>query len=515
MIEKINLGDAFARFDEHWSPRIAGRVNDAHVKLARLKGEFVWHHHEAEDEMFLVVEGSLLMQFRDREIRLGKGEFLIVPRGVEHRPVAEEETLVLLFEPASTLNTGNVRNERTVEQPATLFPAEPDAGAVFHNTGESAGSARHIETLAVHAGERPDLNARAVASPIYLASTFQRDQDGEYADGYVYGRYGNPNRTEFEECVAALEGGAASAAFASGMAATMSILQALDPGDHVVAPADAYFGTGALLRDTFARWGLETTFADLTDPDAARAALRPNTRLVWIETPTNPLLKVADIKRLAASVRRQGVTVVCDNTFATPVCQRPFELGADLILHSATKYLGGHGDVVGGVVVSREPGALFERIVGLQRGGGAGLAPFDAWLAMRGIKTLPYRVRVQSESAGHVARYLAGHAKVEAVHYPGLPSHPGHAVAARQMRYFGGMLSFQLRGTAADAIALAGRMELFAHATSLGGVHSLVEHRASIEGPASRTPGNLLRLSIGLEHTDDLIADLERGLRGD
>ncbi len=371
----------------------------------------------------------------------------------------------------------------------------------------------HIETLAVHAGERSDHTAGSVASPLYLSSTFERDADGGYPYGYVYGRYGNPNRVELEECVATLEGGVAGAAFSSGMAAIMSILQSLDPGDHVIAPVDSYFGTGTLLRETFARWGLDTTFVDLTRPQEVERALRPGTRLVWIETPTNPLLRVVDIERIVGIARRDGCSVVCDSTFATPVIQRPFDLGADFVVHSATKYLGGHSDVVGGVVVARRLDGLFERIVNLQRSGGAVLSPFDAWLIMRGIKTLPYRMRAQSQSAGAVARYLAGHRMVEAVHYPGLPSHPEHAVASRQMRLFGGMLSFQIRGSAADAIAVASRMQLFIHATSLGGVHSLVEHRASIEGPATATPDNLLRLSIGLEHQDDLIADLEHALR--
>lgn len=370
----------------------------------------------------------------------------------------------------------------------------------------------NIETLAVHAGERPDLNAGAVAQPIYLTSTYERGEDGEYPLGYVYGRYGSPNRRAFEECIAALEGGTDAAAFASGMASVMTLLQGLEPGDHVLAPADAYFGTGVLLRETFMRWGLEATFVDMADPAAVQDALRPNTRLIWIETPTNPLLKIVDIGAIAEIARSAGITTVCDNTFATPVLQRPFDYRIDLIIHSATKYLGGHSDVVGGAIVARGEIPLFERIRALQKSGGAGLAPFDAWLVMRGIKTLPYRMRGHSDGASAVARFLADHPKVESVHYPGLPSHPGHAVAARQMRYFGGMLSFQITGAAADAIAVAARVQLFTRATSLGSVHSLIEHRASVEGPASKTPGNLLRLSVGLEHPDDLIEDLGRAL---
>ena len=369
-----------------------------------------------------------------------------------------------------------------------------------------------LETLAIHAGRAVDPATGAVRSPIHLSTTFERDPDGGYARGYVYARYGNPNRAALEEALAALEGGAAALAFASGSAATMSVFQALEPGDHVVAPLDAYHGTVGLLREHFTRWGLEVTFADLTDLEQLEAALRPDTRLVWIETPSNPLLRITDIRRVVAAAHAVGARVVCDNTWATPVLQRPLALGCDLVVHATTKYLNGHGDVTGGVVVAREVDALFERLRAIQVQGGAVPSPFDAWLVLRGLATLPYRVRAHTEHAARVAAFLQAHPAVEAVHYPGLADHPGHAVAARQMEGFGGMLAFQVRGGREAALAVAARVRLITRATSLGGVESLIEHRASIEGPGTRTPENLLRLSVGLEHPEDLIADLEQAL---
>ncbi len=369
-----------------------------------------------------------------------------------------------------------------------------------------------LETLAIHAGRAVDPATGAVRSPIHLSTTFERDPDGGYARGYVYARYGNPNRAALEQALAALEGGAAALAFASGSAATMSVFQALEPGDHVVAPLDAYHGTVGLLREHFTRWGLEVTFADLTDLEQLEAALRPDTRLVWIETPSNPLLRITDIRRVVAAAHAVGARVVCDNTWATPVLQRPLALGCDLVVHATTKYLNGHGDVTGGVVVAREVDALFERLRAIQVQGGAVPSPFDAWLVLRGLATLPYRVRAHTEHAARVAAFLQAHPAVEAVHYPGLADHPGHAVAARQMEGFGGMLAFQVRGGREAALAVAARVRLITRATSLGGVESLIEHRASIEGPGTRTPENLLRLSVGLEHPEDLIADLEQAL---
>ena len=369
-----------------------------------------------------------------------------------------------------------------------------------------------IETIAVHAGHAVDPGTGAVTPAIHPSTTYERAPDGTYPRGYLYSRNDNPNRSALEACLAALEGGAAAAAFASASAATSAVFLALRPGDHVVAPADAYHGTLRLLRETFAAWGLQTTFVDMTAPEAVAGALRPGTRLVWVETPSNPLWKVADIARLAALARDAGALCVCDNTTATPILQSPLRLGADLVVHATTKYLGGHGDVMGGAVVGREPGGLFDRVRALQAAGGAVPSPFDCWLVLRGVRTLPWRMRAHSANAERLADFLAGHAGVEAVHYPGLATHPGHDVARRQMAGFGGMLSVQVRGGAAAAMAVAARLRVFTRATSFGGTESLVEHRASIEGPGTRTPENLLRLSVGLENADDLIEDLARAL---
>jgi cystathionine gamma-synthase len=369
-----------------------------------------------------------------------------------------------------------------------------------------------LETLAVHAGREVDPATGAVTLPIHLSTTFEREPDGSYPRGYSYTRNGNPNRQAWEACVATLEGGEAAAAFASGSAAAAAIFRTLLPGDHVVAPDDMYHGIRKLLLAVFAPWGLELSFADMTDLDAVRAAVRPNTRLLWVETPSNPLLKVSDIAALAALAHDAGARLACDNTWTPPGLQPAFELGADLVMHATTKYLSGHSDVLGGVVVTRRVDAVFERIRLLQTHEGAVPSPFDCWLALRGVATLPYRMRAHAENASLVAAYLATHPKVERVYYPGLGSHPGFELARKQMRLFGGMLSFQVAGGAKEAMAVAAKVRLFTRATSLGGVESLIEHRASIEGPGSTTPENLLRVSVGLEHPDDLIADLEQAL---
>ena len=368
-----------------------------------------------------------------------------------------------------------------------------------------------IETLAVHAGHGVDAATGAVAPPIYLSSTFERAADGAIKE-YFYARHGNPNRKALETCLAALEGGVAAAAFASGAAATLSILQALAPGDHVVAPSDAYHGTTILLRDILGPWGLACSFVDMTDPAQVEQAMRRETALVWVETPSNPLLRVSDIERLARIAHAAGARCVVDNTWTSPVLQRPFELGADLVMHSTTKYLGGHCDVLSGAVVAKEDGALFQRIRTVQIQGGAVAPAFDCWLVLRGIRTLPYRIRGHCQNARLLAEFLVHHPQVEAVHFPGLSTHPGHAVAAKQMRDFGGMLSFQVRGGRAEALAVTAKLRVITRATSLGGPDTLIEHRASIEPPDKGTPENLLRLSVGLEHPDDLIEDLAQAL---
>lgn len=369
-----------------------------------------------------------------------------------------------------------------------------------------------IETMAVHAGQLVDPATGAVMPPIHLSTTFERAADGSYPRGFIYARTNNPNRDALEQAVCALEGGAAAAAFASGSAAAAAVFQSLAPGDHVVAPDDVYHGTRKLLLDLFASWGLASTFVDMTDLSAVRASMTPATKLIWVETPSNPLLKVTDLRAISAIALEAGAVVACDNTWATPLLQRPLDLGIDVVVHSTTKYLGGHSDVTGGMVVAKSGDGTFARVKTIQTSAGAVPSPFECWLTLRGIRTLPYRMRGHCDNAEKIAAFLAGRRGVSAVHYPGLKSHPGHEVAASQMARFGGMVSFQVDGDEAAALRVAARAQLFTRATSLGGVESLIEHRASIEGPGSRTPANLLRLSVGLEHPDDLIEDLDQAL---
>ncbi len=372
--------------------------------------------------------------------------------------------------------------------------------------------ARRIETLAVHAGRTPDPATGAVMPPIYLATNYERDATGACPRGFEYAREGNPNRQMLETSLAALEGGAAAACFASGNAAAAAVFQALTPARHVVIAQDTYYGTAVLLKDIFAAWALEATFVDATDPQAIAAAMRPSTALAWVETPSNPLLSVVDIARAAEIAHAQGARLVVENTLGTPALQRPFEFGADLVVHSTTKFLGGHSDVLGGVVIAKVEDEFFQRIRRVQIVAGAVPSPFDCWLLQRSLKTLPCRVRAQSETALKVARFLAAHKRVERVLYPGLPESPGYLTAKRQMSGFGGVLSFTLKEGPAAAKALPARTRIFTHATSIGGVESLIEHRASAEGPDTRAPQNLVRLSIGLEHPDDLIGDLAQAL---
>jgi len=369
-----------------------------------------------------------------------------------------------------------------------------------------------LETLAIHAGRTPDSATGAVAPSPILSTTFARDEHGDYPHGHIYSRSSNPGRASLESLLATLEGGAAAAAFASGSAASMAVFQALSPGDHVIAPDDVYHGTRTQLRDLLARWGLHHSLVDLTDLDAVRTAITPATRLIWAETPSNPLLKISDVAALAELARMAGAHLVVDSTFATPVLQQPLALGADLVVHSTTKYLGGHSDVLGGAVIARRTDDLFARVRDLQGKGGAVPAPFDCWLLQRSIGTLPLRVRAQTANAQAIAEFLVAQAGVSAVHYPGLPGHAGHALASRQMSGYGAMLSFQVHGGREAALRLASRVQLYTRATSLGGIESLIEHRASVEGPHSTTPPDLLRMSVGLEHADDLIDDLRQAL---
>ncbi len=378
-----------------------------------------------------------------------------------------------------------------------------------------------IETLAVHAGHAIDPATGAVSAPIYLSTTFERDIEGTYSRGFMYTRNNNPNREALERGVSAIESGEAAAAFGSGTAAAMALFQALAPGDHVLAHVDAYYGTSRLLREIFLRWGLQADFIDMSNLDEVKKALRPETKLAWAETPSNPLLKIVDLAAIAEIVRSVNALCVCDNTWA-PVLQRPFELGSDLILHSTTKYFGGHCDVAGGIVIVKKDSEFFQRIRAIQYSGGAVPSPFDCWLILRGMRTLPWRMRAHSENAMKIAEFLAQHRKVVRVYYPGLRSHPGHEIARRQMsirstnaedKLFSGMLSFEVKDGRDAAMSVAAKTKIFTRATSLGGVESLIEHRASIEGAGTTSPEGLLRLSIGLENADDLIEDLDQALR--
>lgn len=370
----------------------------------------------------------------------------------------------------------------------------------------------HLETLAVHAGRDRPGPWGSVAPGLFPSSTFERDRDGHLPGGHIYSRTSNPTRQALEEVLAQIEGGVCAAAFASGSAATHAVFQALAPGAQVLAPDDLYHGTKTQLRELFAPWGLGSRFIDMGSLETVAQAITPATRLLWLETPSNPLLKVCDIEAIAALAKRAGALCVVDSTFATPVLQRPLALGADLVVHSTTKYLGGHSDLLGGAVIAAQPSEFFQRVVNVQQAAGAVPSAFDAWLLLRSIATLPLRVRAQVASAQILAEALAAHPRVHTVHYPGLPSHPGYAVARRQMLQPGGMMSIQVRGGRAAAHAVAAAVQLWTRATSLGGVESLIEHRAAVEGPHSTTPDDLLRLSVGLEHPDDLLADLRQAL---
>jgi cystathionine gamma-synthase len=371
-----------------------------------------------------------------------------------------------------------------------------------------------IETRAVHAGRQIDAATGAVAMPLHMSTTFERSPDGEYPLGYSYSRENNPTRNALERCLADLEGGKEALVFSSGLAVASAIIQGLESGDHIIAPDDVYWGLRRVIGDVFGKSNLATTYVDMTDIDTLRAAIRPNTRLIWTETPSNPLMKITDLAAIATLARETSsqIVTICDGTFATPVLQHPLDCDIDMVCHSTTKYISGHSDVVGGVLVTRYDNYLFERARKAQKYGGSVPSPFDCWLTLRGVETLACRVRTHCENALRLARHLKMHEHVESVHYPGLLDHPAHEIAASQMSAFGGMLSFQVEGGRDEAMAVAAKCRLFIRATSLGGTHSLIEHRASVEGPQSKTPQNLLRVSVGLEHPDDLIADLNQAL---
>jgi cystathionine gamma-synthase len=373
-----------------------------------------------------------------------------------------------------------------------------------------------LATKAIHAGFRPDPQTGAVNAPIYATSTFAQDGVGGLRGGFEYARTGNPTRTALEASLAAVEEAAYGRAFSSGMAATDCVLRAvLRPGDHVVMPDDAYGGTFRLIDKVFTNWGVEYTAVSLADLEAVSAAITPKTRLIWVETPTNPLLSIADINAIAQL--SPDVKVLVDNTFASPALQQPLLLGADIVLHSTTKYIGGHSDVVGGALLTND-GELDQAFGFLQNGAGAVPGPFDAYLTMRGLKTLVLRMQRHSDNAAVVAEFLENHPAIETVLYPGLPSHPGHDVAVKQMSAFGGMVSVRLRGGIESARDFCSRTEVFILAESLGGVESLIEHpgamtHASTAGSQLEVPDDLVRLSVGIEDTVDLLADLEQALR--
>jgi cystathionine gamma-synthase len=373
-------------------------------------------------------------------------------------------------------------------------------------------------TQAIHAGQDPDPVTGAVVPPIYQVSTFKQDGVGGLRGGYEYSRSANPTRTALEECLAALEDGTRGLAFASGLAAEDTLLRTIcGPGDHVVIPDDAYGGTFRLFAKVLARWGVEWTATSLSDPAAVRAAIVPGrTRVIWCETPSNPLLGISDIAALAAVARDAGALLVVDNTFATPYLQQPLNLGADVVVHSTTKYMGGHSDVIGGALVVRDD-ELADQLTFYQNAMGAVPGPFDAWLVLRGIRTLAVRMDRHSENAARVAELLSQHPKVVEVYYPGLPRHAGHEVAAKQMRAFGGMVSFRVAGGEQAAVEVCDRAELFTLGESLGGVESLIEHpgrmtHASVAGSPLEVPSDLVRLSVGIEDVADLLTDLVHAL---
>jgi cystathionine gamma-synthase len=374
-----------------------------------------------------------------------------------------------------------------------------------------------FSTRAIHAGQEPDPATGAVVVPVHLTSTYKQDGVGGLRGGYEYSRSANPTRTALQEALAALEEGSTGLAFASGLAAEDALLRTVcAPGDHVVLPGDAYGGTFRLVSRVFSRWGVEHTPVDLNDLDALRGAIRPTTRVVWCETPTNPLLNVSDIAALAEVAHEAGALLVVDNTFASPYLQQPLTLGADVVVHSTTKYLGGHSDVVGGALVAADAG-LGEQLAYHQNAMGAVAGPMDSWLVLRGLKTLGVRVDRHGENAARIAAYLLGHPAVGDVLYPGLPEHRHHEIAAKQMSGFGGMLSFRLKGGEEAALRVCERAQLFILAESLGGVESLIEHphrmtHASAAGSPLEVPADLVRLSVGIEDVEDLLADLDQAL---
>jgi cystathionine gamma-synthase len=367
------------------------------------------------------------------------------------------------------------------------------------------------ETIAIHSGNINKSATGDVTPAISLSTTFIRNEEGGYSGGYMYSRVSNPNRDALETVLTALEKGADACAFSSGNTAGMALFQALTPGSHIIAPDDMYWGFKKQLQSIF-KDTLEIDYIDLTQATAIKGYIKPNTVMIWVETPSNPLLKITDLRAVAAICKEHGLMMACDSTFASPCLQNPIELGADLVMHSTTKYIGGHSDVLGGALITAKKDEFWDKIKNIQQIGGAVSAPFDCFLLLRSIKTLAYRMRGHCANGMALAKFLENHPQVEAVYYPGLPSHPQHEIARQQMSDFGGMLSILVKGGAEEARKVVNKVKIFAQATSLGGVESLIEHRASVEGPDTKTPQNLIRISVGLEHIDDLIADMDQAL---
>lgn len=369
-----------------------------------------------------------------------------------------------------------------------------------------------FETLAIKSVEPKFENVQPVSTPIYLTSTYKRNKDGSYDDDFVYSRNDNPNRSIVEQSIAQLENGKYGIAFSSGMAAIAAILQSLKQGDHLLLPNDVYFTIKKLLESVLKRWGLTFDLVDMSDLEAVKTAIKPNTAMIWVETPSNPQLRISDIESISEIAHKNNALCTVDNTWLTPVFQNPLSLGADIVIHSTTKYFGGHSDVLGGLVVVNND-ELADKLKSIQMLSGGVPAPFDCWLIGRGIQTLHLRISKQTENALALAKYLEKHSKIEKVNYPGLESHPQHALAQKQQNNgYGAMLSVLIKGDEENAFKVSTKLKHFTTATSLGGVESLVEHRKSIEGVDSPTPANLVRISVGIEHIDDLISDWKRAL---
>lgn len=371
---------------------------------------------------------------------------------------------------------------------------------------------QHIQTQAVHAGEKKE-NYTDIIQPLHLSTTFERNEDGTTGE-YIYTRADNPNRLAVEQKMATIEGAKSAIAFSSGMAAINALFEnILEPNTHLIIPNDCYHGTRHLLDNFFKRWKIESVMVDMTNIASIEKAIQPHTKLIWIETPSNPQLKITDIKAVVALAKKHQITTVCDNTFATPILQKTLAMGVDYVMYSSTKFFSGHSDILGGVVMTNKEDETSNSIRTYQKQAGAVPAPFDCWLLNRSLATFPLRFKAQCENADKIANYLVNHTKIEKVFYPGLPTHENHDIAAQQMQNgFGSIVSILVKGNQQNALQFASKLNIFKHATSLGGVESLVEHRRSVEGEHPVSPENLLRLSVGIEHIDDLIEDIEQAL---